>query len=407
MPARFGHIVVGDELEPLLTRARQYAEICYLRALRAASGARNAPPLDPKSTEGAIATYLQTRLRVGQGGAVPPQIRSPLSSALLRAERISNELQQRPQNYGLLARADINGQRSLGQQFNKNIFSDLVTKDSPIIKSLLADQAKKLRTPNLRVNQLGALSRRFILGKVRPDLALAEPAEGTQPQPKKHTQLKLELVRVKCMDEVDAEITDFGKDRINMGGKAYDSAGNEINVNQFHVSDFDQGDSFNFGNSPRTFAQFDLTRAGPWPRLFFGTFAMAEKDADGGFLNFLQQVWEAIDTEVINALTQAIMAGLAAAGVGAAAGAVLGLEAAGVGAIVGAIVGALVGFIVGLVMNSLNDDVFEPSDVAPLYLESDTAVFDDGGVSSDNYTTDLTRDGARYKVTYRWTLAPA
>jgi hypothetical protein len=377
-----------------------------MRAVQVLAGGRNALRLDPNSTESVIAGYLQSRVRVGQGGAVPPQLRSSLSSALLRSERISNELQRSPQNYGILARADIRGPLSLGQQFNKNIFSDLVTKESPIIKNLLATQAHKLRARNLQVKQIGTLGRRFIPSKIRPGLALAEPAEETPPQPKKHTQLKLELVRVKCIDEMDVEITDFGKDRIHMGGKGYDSAGSQINVGQFHVSDFDQGDSFNFNNNPRTFAQFDLTRAGPWPRLFFGTLAMAEKDADGGFLDFLQKLWDAIDQEVINALTQAILAGLAAAGIGAAAGAVLGLEAAGVGAIVGAIVGALVGFIVGLVMDSLKDDVFEPSDVAPLYLESDTAVFEGGGVTSDNYTTDLTRDGARYKVTYRWTLAP-
>ena len=174
--------------------------------------------------------------------------------------------------------------------------------------------------------------------------------ERTQPPPaggsggQRSTQLQLNLIKFKCVDEMDWEVTDFGKDNISAGGKAWDTAGTNTDVSVFRVADFDGGDVFTF-NPPRVFARYGLSGE-QWPRFFFAQVALAEKDADGGFIEFLQKLWDAVDDTVIKEATDAILAALAAAGVGAAAGAIAGVEAAGVGAIVGAVVGAVIGFAV-------------------------------------------------------------
>jgi hypothetical protein len=132
--------------------------------------------------------------------------------------------------------------------------------------------------------------------------------------------------------------------------------------------------------------------------------AMAEKDADEGFIEVLRQIWDAVDEVVIKALTDAIVGALAGAGVGAAAGAAAGAQAAGIGAIVGAIVGAAVGFIAFAIMESLKDDIFEPTEVSTL-LSSQTAGFDGKrSAVSPTFQTEFNRDGARYLLHYNWTL---
>ena len=393
MPAIYGQPALGSEFDPVVQRAQQFVELCFARAARQVTD-RKAPKTDPKSVEGVLAAFLSARLRPAPSAPVSAPVRKLARSLKQRAEAIAGRLAAQPQQFGPLARVDLGAAQPLARQLGGGkLFDDLIHKNAPLIKNLAV-------APGAPAAPI-ADGVREMLRRIRPGQK-PMPAPGPGTGPVRHTQLQLELLRVVCDDPEGWEIADWDKDHISLGGKAYDSAGTQEPVMAFAAGEFElAGDSFSFPGTGRVFARYDLTRTGGWPRVFYASLAMAERDADGGFIEFLVKLWAAIDEAVIDALTLALLA----ATTGAAVGGTTGSAAPVAGTLVGIIVGALVGLAVGMVLDSLNDDLFQPVEAAPLVLESASASFGQGGAKvSPEQTAQFGRDGAQYRVTYRWRL---
>jgi hypothetical protein len=209
-----------------------------------------------------------------------------------------------------------------------------------------------------------------------------------------NTELRFNLISLKCLDPVDWELTDFGQDHINIGGMGADNLGQEVLVNQFFVREFEKNERHTY-SPPKKFVGFKLNTPGDWPRAFDVTMALAEKDADGGFLAFLQELWGIIGDVVTELVTTA-----AITAIGAIAGTAI---EPGIGTLIGAIVGAVVGYIVTSVFDSLNDDIFDPESQM-IAVPSINSLFPGNSKVSDILSTEFTSKNARYLLKYQWQL---
>ncbi|MGG6240955.1 hypothetical protein ACQ4N7_20220 [Nodosilinea sp. AN01ver1] len=223
----------------------------------------------------------------------------------------------------------------------------------------------------------------------------SSPASST-----KHNEFRLNLLKLKCIDPVDGEISDWFDNEISIGGMGIDSTGQEIRVTESYVSSFKIQQTYSFKPAKR-FVGFDLNRSGIWPRIFTVTLAAAEKDLDGGFIEFLQQLWGILEEYVKELLTAAIAAGITAAGTATGFAA----EASGLvgGTIIGSIVGAALGAFTAWVFDSLDDDIFDPV-IASISLPSNTTLFDGNSKTSPPFKTQFSRTNALYELTYNWEL---
>lgn len=214
--------------------------------------------------------------------------------------------------------------------------------------------------------------------------------------PTRFTKLILNLDRVKCVDDVGLELTDFFEDDIRMGGLGVDSTGQKRKIRGFKVGNFSRGETQRF-NPRRKFVEFDLTRAGTWPRAFSTTFLMAESDGSGAFLDALQALWSVVSEVVEELVVSAVVA----------AGALVGIAVGSAGSPVGMIVGAVVGAAIGLVMHylfaSLEDDVFDATTVT-LLLPTVQTPFPGGQRKSGIRSESLNHPSGRYTLKYEWEL---
>ena len=210
------------------------------------------------------------------------------------------------------------------------------------------------------------------------------------------TKLILNIDRVRCLDDVGLEFTDFFEDDIRMGGLGADSTGQQVNIAGFKVGNFKKGEVKTF-NPNRKFVEFDLTRAGTWPRAFSTTFLMAESDASGAFLDALRALWDAVGEVVEELVVAAVIAGAGAAGIA------VGSAGGPVGMIIGAVVGVAIGLIIHYLFESLEDDVFEPATVTLLLPDART-LFSGGQRKSGKRSENLTHPSASYILKYEWEL---
>lgn len=172
-------------------------------------------------------------------------------------------------------------------------------------------------------------------------------------------KLGLYIRRVKCVDETGGKWREkIGSDEIALGGVSVDETGDVNKISEKFVGgNFDDGDSKWYSPSWR-WHWFSMQEGGnSWPKSYFLTFVLAEKDS-GGLSEFLEKLWPEIKWSVMAALT--------AAGVGA--GTVFGPVGTGTGAIIGAAVGAAIGNAVGKIIEWFikmwKDDIFPPSTIS-------------------------------------------
>ena len=229
-----------------------------------------------------------------------------------------------------------------------------------------------------------------------PGGAASGSATAAAAPPSGFTKLVLNIDRVKCLDDVGLELTDFLEDDIRLGGLGADSTGQRRNVSAFKVGDFRKGETKRF-NPNRKFVEFDLTRSGNWPRAFSTTFLMAESDGSGAFMDALRALWAAVGEVVEELVVAAVVAGAGLIGitVGAAGGPV--------GMIIGAVVGAAVGLIAHYLFASLEDDVFEVTTVTLLLPDARTG-FNGNQRRSGKRTENITHPSASYTLKYEWEL---
>lgn len=221
-------------------------------------------------------------------------------------------------------------------------------------------------------------------------LALAAPAIVL------NKGLKLRLHEVKCIDETDPEI--FGKDEIAMGGTAVNDREVATKIAEFKVGNFDDGDVKKY-NPVKILKSFDLT--GSYPKTFTAFLSIAEKD-NGGFGDFLTELYEAIKAELHVILTA----------VGAAAGGAFGILLGGsVGTVVGGPIGTVIGIVSGLILGALvgwlasvfQDDIFEPQ-LAAIELPKADSTFAGGSLTSPLMRFVYAGHGGRYLVRYSWQI---
>jgi len=221
------------------------------------------------------------------------------------------------------------------------------------------------------------------------------------PAPANARELHLKLASLKAVRRFGLEATDWGDDSIACGGDGLEVLTQQhVKATQFSIHTFKRdGENFNI-RPDRTFVKFDLNRSGLWPRTFMANVFLAEKDVDGGFIEFLQKLWSAIGAEVIKLATE-----LAMAGIGATIGAVALSEFPIIGTIVGAIIGAVMGYLVGLLLESLKDDIFAPPD-SPIgtILSSQNSFLSGESKKTPTYTQDFSLGESRYLMNYYWEL---
>lgn len=396
----FNNAQVGADLQPVVQRVIDYLKINAARAAAHHLNPQSAAKPEAGSPEEAFLDLYQA---VGVNNI---RQRRALANIAAEAPRLQNRFRALPLKSGVLSKLDTNFARSFKFQVQSNLFDDLPSLAPSLNTKLqtMAREAQALASSGKNL-EAGQRIREALKAMIASRLTATEAEAAVAASTPGATELRLNLIKVKCLDEMDAEITDFGDDKIVMGGVGIDTTGQERRVSRFTVGTFSRnGSSTTFGGTPRRFVAFDLTRPGSWPRAFNVTMAMAEKDADGGFIEFLNAIWDAIDSEVVAALNSGLMAILVGTGAAAAAGALIGAEAAGVGAIVGVIVGAAVGFIVSWIFESLKDDIFDPVDVAAILASIQSGFDGNGSRRSPKLTTEFNRDGARYSVKYQWAL---
>ncbi len=206
--------------------------------------------------------------------------------------------------------------------------------------------------------------------------------------PTGYTKLELRLHKVKCNDETNPEW--LGDDEIALGGTAVSATGLTTKINEFVVkNNFDDGEQKVY-SPPKQIKQFNLLEGIDWPKYYFVTLVLAEKDM-GGLADFLNELLDSVKAQVISALASAL-------------GAVIGTVS---GGIVGAIIGAAVGYIVGLVWEWLkswwSDDIFSPV-TASVAIPAANYNWPNGKTDSPEYTAVFSGYGGKYTVTYDWRL---
>jgi hypothetical protein len=221
------------------------------------------------------------------------------------------------------------------------------------------------------------------------------------PAPAKAKELRLKITRLKAVRRFGWEITDFGNDAISCGGAGEDSVEQVVTAPSFDIHTFTRdGEDFNI-NPDRTFVSFNLNRPGPWPRSFSANVFLAERDASGGFIEFLQKLWEAIGPEVVT-----IASTLAVAAIAATAGAAIGTELMPlVGTIVGAVIGAVIGLVVGWMLDSLKDDIFQtPEGPIWQFMPTQDTLFPGNSNTTAVELREFSLGSARYLMSYYWQL---
>ena len=218
------------------------------------------------------------------------------------------------------------------------------------------------------------------------------------------TKLQFRLHSVKCVDETGR--TDFGSDKIDMGGVATDAAMRSNQFGKFRVhSDFDSGETRHY-NPPKVVHTFDLMDQPWWPKSYLMTLVLAEIER-GGFNDALEKILvkirDLVEKELVK-LATTVLTTAAGTAIGAAFGSVLPV----VGTALGAAIGALVGYIVGKVFDYLiglfDDEVFPPV-AMPIDIPSVHARWSGRTDTADWYYWVRAHHG-RYEMRGDWMLVP-
>jgi hypothetical protein len=207
------------------------------------------------------------------------------------------------------------------------------------------EQAKTIELP-----EKAKLSMATLRGLTIPAIVGLPTPAGLVPQ-QTTDNLELRIHKVQCIDETGGGWGgEWGDDEIYLGGSTVDETGDVGKVAQFKVGDFNDGTVKTY-SAPKRFAAFGLREGSEWPKQYFATMVLAEKDA-GGFSDFIDNLVRKVKDELITYLS--------------AAGATLGALAGGgaPGALAGALLGALAGFVINKIFDALRawwgDDIFRP-----------------------------------------------
>lgn len=200
------------------------------------------------------------------------------------------------------------------------------------------------------------------------------------------SKVGVHLHKVRCVDETNPEWG--GDDEIALGGTTIDETGDAKKVGEFMVrDDFDDNEQKVYSPA-KVFTWFNLLEGTEWPKNYFVTFVLAEKDM-GGLAEFLNKLLDKVKTEVVAAISAAI-------------GGAIGASGGPIGAIIGAVVGWVVGWVFDWLKSWWSDDVFSPKTVS-VSIPSRNATWG-GAKQSAQRTLRFVGYGGTYDVTYSWYL---
>lgn len=208
----------------------------------------------------------------------------------------------------------------------------------------------------------------------------------------------------------DDDTRESGQDEIHFGGTGArgtitddlpDPASHDVAA--FPMTDagqFRTGDTRTY-NPPRQMVSFNLN-AGQMPQLFLAHFALAEVD-NGGFADFLQELYVAVTVQITAVLTAVGAAIGAAIGAGATAGGLAGSVAGPIGTLIGVAAGVIVSAIVAGIASLMRDDIFGVQ-TAELIMHSAFDNFN-GSNTGPLETFTFSGFGGSYRVRYFWQLS--
>jgi hypothetical protein len=207
------------------------------------------------------------------------------------------------------------------------------------------------------------------------------------------TKMRFFIKAVRCVEETD----EWGSDEINIGAVVTDPTGKTWIDPEFQVSDdFDTGELVTYDGLGHKLTGWNLVTGDPWPHCYAVTLCMAEKD-DGGFAEFLKELWDFIGDKV-------------KAAIGAAIGGAIGGALGGViGAAVGAIAGAVIGWLVGLLGDNA-DEILGANVLTMTLASARKSYYDWAEVTTAAGMTARTNfygDGGHYRVLYAWKVFTA
>lgn len=206
-------------------------------------------------------------------------------------------------------------------------------------------------------------------------------------------KLELRIHKVRCVDETGKDFNPFGdepgSDEISLGGTTVDESGDTEKVVEFKVGDFDDGDVKNF-SPPRRFTSFDLREGTDFPKSYFVTFVLAEKDFGDGLGDFLNRLLEQVKQKVIAALAAVV-------------GGTIGASGGPIGAAIGTVVGFVVGKVFEFFKSVFADDIFPPKTVS-VAIPSLAHRFAGGQTDSLDVTTRFVGHDGTYDITYDWRM---
>ena len=234
-------------------------------------------------------------------------------------------------------------------------------------------------------------------GRVFSDIGLSPDDLGVKEEDDFEPQavtdkLALYIRRIKCVDETNPEW--WGHDEIALGGASVDETGDTKKISEKYIGGgFDDGDTKWYSPIWR-WHWFGMREGGNnWPKSYFLTFVLAEKDM-GGLANFLQKLWEKVKKYVLDAIAAAI-------------GGAIGSSFGPLGTIIGAAVGYIVAKVVEWFINVWKDDIFPPKTISctvPGYGARWSRNGHWGYTTSSYRRAHFYGHGGHYYVEYYWRL---
>lgn len=202
--------------------------------------------------------------------------------------------------------------------------------------------------------------------------------------------LDIFIHQLTCVDETNGAFgSEAGNDEIYLGGTSIDAMGNTNQLKTFRVGTFPEDGYVN--PVANIFTTFDLRSGTDWPKSYFVTLALAEKDMGKDFPEFVNQLFKIVKKEVEAQLAKLI-------------GTTLGVSSGPVGAIIGLAVGYAVGKVYEILRGMWNDDIFIPQTVS-IKIPTIPKPFDAGRVGS-NLRVNFKGHGGEYSLLYSWHLRP-
>lgn len=338
------------------------------------------------------------------GEITDPNLRKVLKPILLQAELAAEKVaahHHQPKAFALPKQAGA----------LESILQERFTTLPALVKSKAATsaQARLAQPASVRTTRLGPLGavdlasaepvetqmKKVELPKVKMTVkelaaAVGAPAAQAATSAPPLRQVELRIHRVRCVDETNGFAgTERGADEIHLAGTEVDESGDTRKISAFKVRNFGQDGDVKDYSPLKQFTFFNLGEGTKFPKSYFVTFVLAEKDM-GGLPDFVDKLYSWVKEKVITALTAAI-------------GGAIGASGGPIGAIIGVAVGWAVGKVYEIFKSVWEDDVFAPVTVR-LDVPSMTHRFAGGKVDGPQGVATFQGHGGKYELTYDWRL---